>query len=353
LCGLKPIFAELARLNLMSLTHVNLPPIALSTSQLALGDEVPGMAAGRSAPSGSGEVDAGTLRPAAAFAASLGFAALQLSVTAAGLRPRDLDRSARRDLAGMLRRSGLGLSGVDCFVPPEHLVLPAFVDRAVAALVAAAETSRELADLCAGTPSGPRDGASAGASVTFFAHPSTSAEVLTTIADAGDRHGVRFAQANWPMVPRAEIGDGEPSVGAQSVGQPGTRAGLAARFASALDPAALLAGGLDPAAELARSAGYAVTPRLSDVSTVGRAVAGVSASSDAMLGGGRLDVFAYATTMLACGIGGAMVLDLRGTGDNARGAMLAMQALAEIAAGGGTAGGAGAASSASWLTARR
>src|SRR5688572_21716696 len=79
------------------------------------------------------------------WAAGLGYRAVQLDGTMAGLRARELDRSGRRDLAALLRRLELGYSGLDLWVPEAHFVDGAQQDRAVAAVVAGLELSAELA----------------------------------------------------------------------------------------------------------------------------------------------------------------------------------------------------------------
>src|SRR5690606_13026801 len=63
-------------------------------------------------------------------AAKAGFRAVALDASAAGLRPRDLDRSARRDLAALLRRLELAFAGLDLWIPPEHFASPEHADRA-------------------------------------------------------------------------------------------------------------------------------------------------------------------------------------------------------------------------------
>jgi len=78
---------------------------------------------------------------------SLGEPRLHLDAMLPGLRPRELDRSARRDLASMLKRSGVGATGIDLYLPPQHLAETAHVDRAVSAITSAIELLSELASL--------------------------------------------------------------------------------------------------------------------------------------------------------------------------------------------------------------
>lgn len=80
-------------------------------------------------------------------AAATPLTGIVLDATRAGQRPRELDRSARRDLAATLRRAGLHLGALDLFIPVEHYASPAQGDRARAALLAAIDLAREIATL--------------------------------------------------------------------------------------------------------------------------------------------------------------------------------------------------------------
>lgn len=82
--------------------------------------------------------------------ASQGVGHIVLDAVHPELRPRILSRSARRDLAATLKRDGLGLSGVDVFVPPAHLADPAHADRASSAIIGAIGLMRDLEALGAG-----------------------------------------------------------------------------------------------------------------------------------------------------------------------------------------------------------
>lgn len=73
--------------------------------------------------------------------------AVTLDLALPGLRPRELDRSARRGLAAALRQAELRLAGVDLPIPPEHFADPATQDRAIAAVAAAADFLADLAPL--------------------------------------------------------------------------------------------------------------------------------------------------------------------------------------------------------------
>ena len=76
------------------------------------------------------------LEPREAFATlrELGISGVQWPAMRAGLRPRDLDASGRRDLQSTLRRHELSMSGVDLWIPPEHFGDAGRVDRVVSAV---------------------------------------------------------------------------------------------------------------------------------------------------------------------------------------------------------------------------
>ena len=59
-------------------------------------------------------------------------------------RPRALDASAIRDLAGSMKREGLALGGVELHVPPDHWASSEHVSRAVDATVAALSLAADI-----------------------------------------------------------------------------------------------------------------------------------------------------------------------------------------------------------------
>ncbi|CAN5743312.1 hypothetical protein BH11PLA1_BH11PLA1_06940 [soil metagenome] len=87
------------------------------------------------------------LREHLALATRLGLGGVTLDATRAGLRARELDRSARREVAALLRRNALTLAAVDAFVPPAHFADPATQERATSAVLAAIELAAELGGL--------------------------------------------------------------------------------------------------------------------------------------------------------------------------------------------------------------
>ena len=206
------------------------------------------------------------LREQLQLAREIGASGVVLNAAAAGLRPRELDRSARRDLVATFRRHGLELCGVDLLVPPEHFTSTANQDRAVSATLAAIELASEI-------------GGSGGRVVGVTLAEKLAPDIAASIEQQAAHHGVRVADLSW-------------------------RAGVAARGASlgvAIDPAAVIMGGGEPGAESFRLGAGVVMRRLSDASSAGRVAAG----------SGRLDLMAYAA---ACAVAGQVrvVLDVRG-----------------------------------------
>jgi sugar phosphate isomerase/epimerase len=210
-------------------------------------------------------------------ASALGFRALALDATRRGLRPRDLDRSARRDLAAALRRAQLQLAGVDLFIPPEHFSDPARADRALDAALRAIEFTGEIAPLT-DRPAGFRPPLAIEAP-----RVASAAGALRALEQAAERHGVVLADAAWPPL--------------ESTTPTGVRA-------IALDPAAVLLAGADPSAELIRHASRLAQARLSDLSPAGRVAPAVTP-------GGRLATSDYLLSIVGSGHAGPALLDLR------------------------------------------
>jgi sugar phosphate isomerase/epimerase len=206
------------------------------------------------------------------WAARVGYRAVQLN--AAVLRPRDLGRSARRDLAALLRRSQLRASGVDLWIPPTHLHSPEHADRATAALIDACGFAADMAELSGGQP------------VLSVALPQDddARPVIESVCSAALERGVRLADHTWPPADAAREGSSPHCVG--------------------VDPAAIyLAEGADadPAASVSRLGPALAAVRLSDVGQTGRVAPG----------SGRLDTFAYAVAVATSSYAGDVVVDLR------------------------------------------
>jgi hypothetical protein len=194
-----------------------------------------------------------------------GFRSVQLDAAEAGMRPRDLDRSARRGLVASLRRRGLTVSGLDLWIPPAHFLDPARADRAVAAVTGAISLAAELGH-CPVSVTLPRDQA--------------GEDVADTLSGYGEKCGVALADHGLPP---AE--DDRMSIG--------------------IDPAALLADGQDPCQAVARCAGALVTARLCDLTTDGmRAPIGDRVTA-------RLDVTSYRVALSVAGYQHPVVVDTR------------------------------------------
>ena len=212
------------------------------------------------------------------WAGARGVRRIHLDATCQGIRPRELDRSARRDVASLLRRLRLGLGGIEAWIPPDHFADARHVDRALAAAVGACQLAGELASLgaCDQRPA-----------VSLHLSSATSPAVRRSLAAAADAAGVIVADHQWPpsesMMPGSPIGVG-------------------------FDPAAvLMAGESDPCRALAGIGRSVVSVRLSDLSSLGRVPPGE----------GRLDVLAYEVAVTTSVPGACLVVDSRGIGRDA------------------------------------
>jgi len=205
----------------------------------------------------------------------LGFRAVALDATRPGLRPRELDRSARRELAALLRRLELRCAGLDLWIPPAHFSDPARTDRALDAAGAACALAAELAALAPG---------SARAVVSLTLPEECPPPVRRDLEDRAARVGARIADHAWP--PAANEGAPDPN----------------APLGVGIDPAVLLLRKQDPAAAASQHAHRIVSTRLSDSDGAVRVAPGK----------GGLDVAGYAVALATGGIGGDVVLDLRG-----------------------------------------
>ncbi|MCZ6445666.1 MAG: hypothetical protein O6758_05720 [Planctomycetota bacterium] len=209
-------------------------------------------------------------RPRAALdrLAAMGFRHVQLSAMQPGLRPRDLDRSGRRDLGVCLGRLELTAAGVDLWIPQTHFVEPDHVDRAVAAVLSAIELAGDL-DRCP----------------LSFALPDENEQgmvgpIVEAITDYAVRHGVQLADHAVPPVSRDYIGVG-------------------------IDPPSWLGLGEDPAAAASTNATRLVSARLCDLLTCG--MRGPIGETH----GGRLDVLAYKVAIATSGYSRPVVVDAR------------------------------------------
>lgn len=229
-----------------------------------------------------------SLRAQAEWAAGCGFRAVQLNAAAADSRPRDLGRSARRDIAALLRRHELELAGVDLWLPPAHLIDAAHADRAAEALRGVIDLAAELAPLAGGR------------AVVSVALPvdARAAGVVGELATLAHERGVALADHAWPGAWGHEAAANQRADAPQ-------RPTLNAPVPMGLDPAAVLLSGAVPETELARRGAHIAAARLSDIDATGRVEPGT----------GRLDLLGYAVALSMRPDLGAPVLDLRNVTD--------------------------------------
>lgn len=222
--------------------------------------------------------------------AAAGFTSVQLDASLPGIRPRELDTGARRDLSASAGRAGLTLAGIDLFIPREHLLSPAHLDRATQALLAAVGLAGDLGrvPLSVALPVAEMD-----------------ADVGAVLVGAADRAGVRLA-VHAEDEPEALSAWAEASAGIAGIG---------------MDPAAHLAARRDPSAIVQQSLDLLAVARLNDTHM------GLTDGSRLPVGVGDLDLVGY---RVGCDLAprrvGPVVLDLRGLTDPAAAAVSGKQA---------------------------
>lgn len=223
------------------------------------------------------------IEAAADVMSALGEPRVQLDATRAGLRPRELDRSARRDLAAMLKRRACIATGADLFIPPEHFAPGPDNDRATAAAISTIELLAELSSL-GGAIGGHGAGGVGGECVLCLQLPAKPSEqAMKAIDVAAADKGVAIVDFGLP---------------------PATN--LPVHIVPGIDCAQVLAAGQEPAARVASGVGAV---RLCDWDGVRRVV----------IGRGRLDVQALAVAASIAPVGLPVILDLRGVADSSSG----------------------------------
>jgi sugar phosphate isomerase/epimerase len=202
------------------------------------------------------------------------FQQVQLSATQVGLRPRDLDRSGRRDLMALMRRLELSPAGLDFLIPPGHYADPVHADRAVGAVLAAVDLAADLGRVAV-TIELP---AAMAQSDSAAGH----AEVLGAILSHAEKTGVIVAN----------LGDAAMNVDG---------------LASAMDIVSLVMKGVSPAAALARVRHVLASVRCSGATETG---ARVPFGRDS-----RIDPLELQVALSIAGYRNAVVLDARGWPD--------------------------------------
>ncbi|MEL7473034.1 MAG: hypothetical protein AAGK04_06935 [Planctomycetota bacterium] len=227
---------------------------------------------------------AGGLRRAVAWAASIGYRAVTLDATQPGIRARELDRSARRDLAATLRRLELDLAGLDLWIPASHFADPEKADRAVAAAVGAIELTADLSTLV-----GDERGV---VSLTLPEEP--DAALVALLRARADACGVQVADHTW-------VAKSEDRLGADR--SPDEPLGVG------IDPPTVLIAGGDPAAAAASLGRGLKSARLANLASGGRAPLHAA--------DGKLDELGYLVSLSTSGYERYLVVDVRGLGDQA------------------------------------
>lgn len=230
----------------------------------------------------------GTLRTAVDRLVKLGFRSIQLDATLPGIRPRDLNERARKDLAALFTRAGASISGLDFFIPTRHFVDTDQLDRAVSAATAAIALAADL-----------------GRVPVSIALPmgSMSEEIGRALIEAADGRGVRLAVHAEPHIDKLLAWVDRVDIPALGI---------------ALDPAASLAHGQNPVDVVSMLGKRLAVARLCDISGADidsqRDNDSVTAAGiRCEVGEGDLDVVAYRIALdLAAGRSGPIVLDVRG-----------------------------------------
>jgi sugar phosphate isomerase/epimerase len=138
---------------------------------------------------------------AAEAAARAEVPALHLDATLPGIRPRELDRSARRDLLAIVKRHNVSLTGCDLFIPPTHFTSPQHQQRAADAVRQAIGLAAELRSLGAAAAMVCIETA---ASVAKPNDPTVDpAALLTDLAAHARDHGVTLCDCTSDSSPLA------------------------------------------------------------------------------------------------------------------------------------------------------
>lgn len=209
------------------------------------------------------------------WAATEGLRGVTLDASAPGLRARELDRSARRELTALLRRRELAFVGLDLWIPPKDFLAPEKVDRAVSAALGTIELAGELGTLVG----------AAKPIVSMLFPAQIDPRTIEPMLESAIRHGTIVADHRWPIPTDDVTTNSTLGVG--------------------LDPATLLLSGAAPAAELIGVGDRLRCVRLSDADATGRT----------MVGEGELDVNAFRTALMAAHHTAPIVLDVRGVAD--------------------------------------
>lgn len=224
-----------------------------------------------------------TARAWIAWAADAGFRAVVLDAAAPDMRARDLGRSARRELASLLRRHELEFAGFDLWIPPEHLSSPQHLDRAASAVAGAIDLAGEVAAL----------NMQRQAVVSLTLPDDIAPETLAYVGALATGAGVSIADHHWP--PRSDAVLESIGVG--------------------FDPAEVILSGGDPQRALIAYAGRLACVRLTDADQAARRTPGA----------GQLDLDEYRIATHAAQWTGPIIIDARGLASPAEQAVTALR----------------------------
>lgn len=210
-------------------------------------------------------------RRAIELASSMGYRAVTLDATHPELRARTLDRSARRDLAALLRRLELSFAGLDLWIPPSHFAEAAHADRAVGVVAETLAMARDLAVL---------SGTGEGAVVSVLVDPGADASVAIELGALAEASGASIADHARPA-----------------------RESSWERYGVGIDPAGVMMAGEAVRDAVLGAGASLVCARLSDLSAAGRTEPGSA--------GARLDRDEYEATLSVVGYQRPVIVDLR------------------------------------------
>ncbi len=204
---------------------------------------------------------------------ALAFRGVQLSALQPGMRPRELDRSGRRDLLGRLRHLEIAPAGLDLWIPEAHYRDSARIDRVVGAIQAAVELAADLGRVSLSLLLPRRDEAQ-----------DPIEPVLAAVIEKSLRWGVPLADCEVPPSDRADVGVG-------------------------IDPVIWLRSGRDPVDAVAAHAERVQSVRLGDLTASGDRIPVGDVDQ------GRLDLGAYRRALRMCGYNAPVVVDVGRAGD--------------------------------------
>lgn len=225
-----------------------------------------------------------------AWISSIGARGVQLSAAQPGLRPRELDAGARRDLRATLRRLELVCSGIDAWIPVERWLDGSTVEHTLDVVRQCCSLAAELGHVpvCLTLPGPCQDPP----------REERRAEAVAEAIRAAQTHDVCLADLTWSTrQPRAELP--HPPVG------------------GCIDPAVLLANACRPVPVITAAAGRVVAARVVDLLRNG--ARGPIGTLD-----GQLDPVEYRVALESCRFSGLPVIDARQWADPRAGVLHTM-----------------------------